>query len=261
MYTIGEFALIAEVSTKTLRYYDNIGLFKPFKIDNLNSYRYYSKEQISEIMFIKELKKYGLSLTDISEIKKSNSKEFLNNILERQLSIIDKKIAYLEDMKISIKKKINEPVLWIENNDKSDYFIDIIKMKASEVIFVREKIKSEEIGQLIGKLYEIVNKFSVKFKSNHMVIIHNRDENENVDVEVFIPIEKTKLINKIYIKRFEGGIFLKTTHNGVKNKWNAYAKLYDFAKQKNYKLIGPAIEKYEMKLGKFIIDIMFKVEQ
>lgn len=76
MYTIGEFALIAEISNKTLRHYDDIGLFKPFKIDDLSNYRYYSKEQINEIMFIKELKEYGLSLTDINRIKKSNNKEF-----------------------------------------------------------------------------------------------------------------------------------------------------------------------------------------
>lgn len=80
-------------------------------------------------------------------------------------------------------------------------------------------------------------------------------------VEVFACIEKAESANKIYKKRFKGGTFLKTTHSGLSAKGNAYAKIYDFAKQNNYKLIEPVIEKYEMKSGKFIIDIMFKVEQ
>ncbi|MCT4593031.1 MAG: GyrI-like domain-containing protein [Anaeromicrobium sp.] len=182
-------------------------------------------------------------------------------MLEKKLLNIDKKIINLKDMKKSIKRKINESVLWVENNDKINYFVDIIEMEASEAIFIREKIKFEEIGQLIGKLYEIINKFFVKLKNNHMVIIHNRDENEIADVEVFAPIEKTEMVNKISKKRFEGGMFLRTTHNGLRNKGNAYAQLYDFAKENNYKLIEPIIEKYEIKSGKFIIDIMFKVEQ
>ena len=94
-----------------------------------------------------------------------------------------------------------------------------------------------------------------------MVIIHNRDENEIADIEVFVPVEKTELVDTIYKKRFEGGTFLRTTYNGIRHKGNAYAKLYDFAKQNNYKLIEPVIEKYEMKSGKFIIDIMFKFEK
>lgn len=261
MYTIGEFALIAEVSTKTLRHYDEIDLFKPFKIDDLNNYRYYSKEQISEIMFIKELKKYGLSLSDIKEIKKSKNKKSLNNMLENQLLIVNKKIIDLEEMKKSIKKKINESSLWNDNNVKTDYFIDIIEMQASEVIYIRDKIKFEESGQLIGKLYEMASKFHVKLNNNHMMIVHNRDENEIVDIEVFAPAEETEQVNAINKKRFDGGTFLRTTCNGIKNKANAYAKLYDFAKQNNYKLIEPVIEKYEMKSGKFLIDIMFKFDK
>lgn len=261
MYTIGEFALIAELSTKTLRHYDEVGLFKPFKIDALNNYRYYSKEQINEIMFIKELKNYGLSLNDINHIKESGNKEFLNSILENQLLIVEEKIIRLQEMKKSINEKINESSLWNNISDNSEYSIDIVNMEASEVIFIRRKIRLEQVGQLIGELYEIASKFSVKLKGSHMISIHNRDEEEFVDVEVFAPIEESESLDKAYKNRFEGGEFLKTTHYGLSSKGNAYAKLYDYARQNNYKLNELAIENYKMNSGKLLIDIMFRIEE
>ena len=42
MLTIGEFSNICRVSTKTLRYYAEIGLILPDEINPENGYRYYS---------------------------------------------------------------------------------------------------------------------------------------------------------------------------------------------------------------------------
>ena len=42
MLSIGEFSKICQVSTKTLRYYAEIGLILPDEINLENGYRYYS---------------------------------------------------------------------------------------------------------------------------------------------------------------------------------------------------------------------------
>ena len=42
MLSIGEFSNICQVSTKTLRYYAEIGLILPDEINPENGYRYYS---------------------------------------------------------------------------------------------------------------------------------------------------------------------------------------------------------------------------
>ena len=55
MLSIGEFSKICKVSTKTLRYYDEIGLIKPSKINQENGYRYYSIEQLETMLLIKRL--------------------------------------------------------------------------------------------------------------------------------------------------------------------------------------------------------------
>lgn len=50
LYKIGEFSKLTNVPIKTLRYYDEINLFKPQEIDLFSGYRYYSKEQIEDLI-------------------------------------------------------------------------------------------------------------------------------------------------------------------------------------------------------------------
>jgi DNA-binding transcriptional MerR regulator len=65
---IGEFAKISHVPTKTLRYYDRIGLFEPHYVDPSTNYRYYSPDQLPRITRILTLKELGLSLEQISQL-------------------------------------------------------------------------------------------------------------------------------------------------------------------------------------------------
>ena len=68
MLSIGEFSKICQVSTKTLRYYAEIGLILPNEINYENGYRYYSIEQLETMLFIKRLKSYNFSLEQIKVI-------------------------------------------------------------------------------------------------------------------------------------------------------------------------------------------------
>ena len=71
MLTIGEFLNICKVSTKTLRYYAEIGLLEPSEINPENGYRYYAIEQLERMLFINRLKEYSFSLDEIKTILQS----------------------------------------------------------------------------------------------------------------------------------------------------------------------------------------------
>ncbi|GHP01074.1 MerR family transcriptional regulator [Reticulibacter mediterranei] len=72
MFTIGEFSRIAQVSTRLLRYYDEIGLLKPVHTDRGTGYRYYNAEQLLLLNRILALKDLGLSLEQIQLLIKGN---------------------------------------------------------------------------------------------------------------------------------------------------------------------------------------------
>ena len=75
MLSIGEFSNICRVSTKTLRYYAEIGLLLPSEVNPENGYRYYAIEQLETMLFINHLKAYHFSLDEIGDILKSDSLE------------------------------------------------------------------------------------------------------------------------------------------------------------------------------------------
>lgn len=64
MYTVGEFAMLAQVSKRLLRYYDQIDLLKPDHISS-GGYRYYTAEQMRHLNQILALKELGFSLEEI----------------------------------------------------------------------------------------------------------------------------------------------------------------------------------------------------
>ncbi|MDF2989483.1 MAG: transcriptional regulator MerR family, partial [Eubacterium sp.] len=55
LLSIGQLAKICNVSHKTLRYYDDLDLLKPAKVNLDNGYRFYSKWHVTRIMTIKQL--------------------------------------------------------------------------------------------------------------------------------------------------------------------------------------------------------------
>ncbi len=71
-YTVQKLGSIAGVSTRTLRYYDEVGILKPARI-NSSGYRIYGQEEVDrlqQIMFYREL---GVGIEDIKAIMSSVS--------------------------------------------------------------------------------------------------------------------------------------------------------------------------------------------
>lgn len=68
MFKIGEFSKIAQVAVSQLRYYDEVGLLKPAKVDEWTGYRYYSAQQLPRLNRILALKELGLSLEQIGRM-------------------------------------------------------------------------------------------------------------------------------------------------------------------------------------------------
>jgi DNA-binding transcriptional MerR regulator len=68
MFSIGEFASYGQVSVRTLRHYDEIGLLAPATVDPYTGYRGYSAAQLGQLNRIMALKELGLSLTQVKRL-------------------------------------------------------------------------------------------------------------------------------------------------------------------------------------------------
>ena len=67
-FSIGEVSKLFDINKKTLRYYDEIDLFKPSFVNKENKYRYYTLDQFQHLETIKYLKELGLSLEKIKHL-------------------------------------------------------------------------------------------------------------------------------------------------------------------------------------------------
>jgi DNA-binding transcriptional MerR regulator len=66
VFKIGDFSRLSLVSVKALRYYDELGLLKPARVDEFTGYRYYSASQLTRLNRILAMKDMGLSLEQIA---------------------------------------------------------------------------------------------------------------------------------------------------------------------------------------------------
>lgn len=68
LFSIGRAASISGVSTKTLRYYESLGLIVPKKVSDGSGYRYYDRETLLLVPVIKYYRQIGLDLKRIKEL-------------------------------------------------------------------------------------------------------------------------------------------------------------------------------------------------
>ena len=105
MLKIGEFSKITGVPIRTLRYYDEIDLFKPAEIDLFTDYRYYKEEQIKDIEIINKLKSVGFTLEEIKNNWNNFTNELMENKkkqLEQQLKNVNQSIKEIDKLRSTI---------------------------------------------------------------------------------------------------------------------------------------------------------------
>lgn len=87
-FTIGRFAALTGVSTKALRYYDEIGLLRPAEVNARTRYRRYSADQLQQMAIILALKQMDVPLSEIQRTLRSD-----RSVAERKRFLVQAKMA------------------------------------------------------------------------------------------------------------------------------------------------------------------------
>jgi DNA-binding transcriptional MerR regulator len=105
---IKEFAQRTNLSAKTIRYYEEIGLLPPPK-RRINGYRDYSEADIGRARFVAGTRTLDFSLDDIQEIldlrdRREAPCRVVLTLLEEKANEISKRIAELQRMEIELRE-------------------------------------------------------------------------------------------------------------------------------------------------------------
>lgn len=258
MYRIGEFSNMFQITIKTLRYYDEIDLFKPSFKDPYTGYRYYDDKQIKEFEKIMKLKDLNFSLDDIKVMKDEMDSEKLDlkiKELESEQKSLKLKISHLEDMKLKGENKMKYKI-GIDSNVK----LNVIGKR----IIVKNKNK-EALDKYFIEIEKSLDKLKIKYHSR--VIITEEVGYKEEDVELFIGyIERlnTKLIDKINKKKKLGlEIYSNPTSDylvsyNVDDEYvkDACSDLIKYAGVNELQILGPFIEIKNWLNGKDTIYVM-----
>lgn len=248
MYTIGQFSKIGMVSAKTLRYYDEINLLKPSYVDSQNQYRYYSDKQVPEILFISEMKNYGLKLEEIKAVMDDPNPLLLETLLKHKTDEINmevhKNIRLLKLIENKITKiKSGGNIMEINSNLK----VELKDKKPMCVAYRRAVISMNNIGNIIGKVFEDISRMNLQAEGPIMTVYHGKEfDHENEDLEVCIPVSKREDNDKNEnIRNFLGGLHACTTFIGPYSKLGeAYAKVMKWMDENGYEGSGSPFDIY-----------------
>lgn len=132
-YKSGEFAKKANVSIRTIRYYDKQELLKPSYVAK-TGYRYYTDADFVRLQKILSLKYLGFSLEEIRTITINDGKDDIANSLHMQLSLIRKKISHLQMVETTLLETL-ELLKESETTNWSNilHLIHVINMERSIV--------------------------------------------------------------------------------------------------------------------------------
>lgn len=151
-YSIGEVSKICNVSKKTLRYYDKIGLINSQRDDN-NNYRYYSNESLLAVPVIKYYKQMGFKLDEMREFIEGEIKNPYN-AMQRSFTA---KINELKKEQEEITRKYDSVKDWYDLIIEAEMVIDnnihevsVKYVEAGDYLFLEQEYKNNIEASIIN---------------------------------------------------------------------------------------------------------------
>ncbi len=108
-YPIGELSRLVDLSHRTIRYYEEIGLLHSIRRIE-NGKRVYTDDDVRRLKFINRLKVLGLSLSEMVDLEKIYRKQKNNReVIPKLLRILDERAAQIDErvgQLIALRKEI-----------------------------------------------------------------------------------------------------------------------------------------------------------
>ena len=155
-YTVQKLGKMAGISTRTLRYYDEIGILKPARISS-SGYRIYGQNEVDRLQQILFYRELGIKLETIKDIVTSPTFDGAKALKEHRTELLDKR-AQLDLLIANVEKTISstEGRMTMSNDEKFEGF-------KQKMIDDNEKKYGKEIREKYGD--DTVNKSNAKVKN------------------------------------------------------------------------------------------------
>lgn len=248
-YTIKKLGEIAGVSVRTLRYYDEIGLLKPCRV-NESGYRIYGEREVDLLQQILFYKAMDFQLEEIGRIMGDEAFDITHALIMHRERLLGKK-QQIERLLELVDKTI-------AHNQRKEEMTDMEKFEA----FKSEKLKENEMkyGKEIRENYgeDAVNNANHKYMNLTKEAFNEMGNTENEMIEALKKVIKSKDINsedaKTVYEKHKAWLsytlpqYTKEIHRGLAEMYVADERFGQYYKDKVgedcAELLGEIIKKY-----------------
>ncbi|MBI1256158.1 MAG: MerR family transcriptional regulator [Chloroflexi bacterium] len=192
MLKIGEFSRLSQVPVKTLRYYDEIDLFKPSQIDPFTDYRYYTLDQLPRIHSIMALKELGLSLEEIALLLQADlPPEQIRGMYRLKHAEVEQRIREEQTRLAKIEFRLRQ--IEMEGQMRS---VDIVikRIEPFYALTMRRKFLNRQEREFVGHAIEkadYAGKIQWDQASPIEILYEDEFHGEYTDSEITIPVDST----------------------------------------------------------------------
>jgi DNA-binding transcriptional MerR regulator len=271
MIKIGDFARLSQVSVVTLRYYDEMDLLKPVKVDTFTGYRFYAADQLPRLNRILALKDLGFSLEQIKLMLADGlTLEQLRGMLTMQRKEVEKRLADEQERLRRIEARLRQ----IELEDKMPKYDVLVKNTPAMLVASRRVTipTNDQVPQYLDaaymEVYSYIHEQGAKKSDPHLTLWHSPSNvYENEDVEAIVPIDRPlKGTDRVRIYELPSTQVAAIVHQGnFEDFTQGHAAILEWIDANGYQIVGPYREIYikhdRTELSDSTTEVQFPIEK
>ena len=239
---IGEFARLAGIPVRTVRYYGDIGLLVPSEVDRHTGYRYYGLDRVEVVRRILTLKDLGLTLDEIAAVLDDRlDQSTFRRLLESHIERLEGERRRAEEQLVRARAHLQS---LIERGEPAMADITIKTTEPKTIAYIRDQIDDTSgIAAMFPRLFAAVDpSHGVGVGGN---VYHEfADDGSFIDLEAVVPVpEDYEVSGEAQVRRIEPTQVASYTHHGSFNRIHeAYEALLGWIADNGYEVSGPSYE-------------------
>jgi DNA-binding transcriptional MerR regulator len=258
MIKIGDFSRIGRVTVKTLRFYDDLGLLRPARVDQENGYRYYTLDQLPRLHRILALRELGFTLDQMPPLLNRHlSTEELRGMLMLKRAEIERR----RDEENERLQRVEARLRLIESEDQMmGYDVIVKEVPAQAFASAREVVGT--VGEMPARCQALCAAVSAYIGQNGLktaepwrAVYYNPEYTEtDIDVEMGVPVEASveglpdeppAPDRTARLRTLSAGPVASVVHSGsYEGITAAYGALGKWIEVNGYQMTGPCREIY-----------------
>lgn len=245
MLKIGDFSKLSQVPVKTLRYYDEIGLFSPARVDQFTGYRQYTFDQLSRLNRILALKDLGFSLEQITRLLDGGlSPAQMREILVMKQNELQLQLRQEQERLARVEWRLRQIEL---EGVVSPYEIVLKQTEPMLVASVRETIANyASVGPLFGELFGYLAQSGERIGVCAAIWHEEEYKEQHVDAEALVAVSRRLPgAGRVQVYELPRMTVAATIHRGsYRDLHLAYAAVTEWIGANGYTIAGPSREFY-----------------